>query len=60
MKKWDWTLTLFCGLLIFFWAFYIGYCAGKDVTTFTFEGLPEDAVVHMEINKGGIYEEDTH
>ena len=53
MKKWDWDylLVLFCVLMFFFSAFLLGYSAGKDTTTFSFEGLPEDAVIHFEVDK---------
>jgi hypothetical protein len=39
--------------MFFFSAFFLGYSAGKDTTSFSFEGLPEDAVIHFEVDKGG-------
>lgn len=55
MKKWDWDyiLVVFFVIMFFFFSFTLGYSAGKDVTTFSFEGLPEDAVIHFEVDKGG-------
>ena len=55
MKKWDWDYfqVLFFVLMFFFFSFTLGYSAGKDTTSFSFEGLPEDAVIHFEVDKGG-------
>ena len=55
MKKWDWDYILvFVFLMLFFWfSFFLGYSAGKDETSFSFQGLPEDAVIHFEVDKGG-------
>lgn len=55
MKKWDWDYILvFVFVMLFFWfSFFLGYSAGKDETSFCFQGLPEDAVIHFEVDKGG-------
>jgi hypothetical protein len=53
MKKWDYAILICVFLAVFLWGFLFGYSAGKDVTTFNFEGLPEDTVIHFEVDKGG-------
>ena len=54
MKKWDWDYfwVVFFVLMFFFFSFSLGYNAGKDVTSISFDGLPEDAVIHFEVDKG--------
>ena len=38
----------------FFISFYFGYSIGKETTTLSFKGLPDDTVIHFEIDKGGL------
>ena len=40
-------------ILIIMSAFSCGYFLGRDSTVVTFQGMPDDAVIHFEINKGG-------
>ena len=56
MKKWDWDYfwIVFIVLMFFFFSFSLGYSSGKDTTSFSFEGLPVDAVIHYEVDKGGL------
>lgn len=38
--------------LFFFGGALLGYHIGKDATVVTFRGMPDNAVIHMEIDKG--------
>lgn len=53
MKKRDYFIIGMCVLIFFLSAFHLGFTAGKDVTTISFTGLPDDAVIHFEVDKGG-------
>ena len=41
---------LLCALLL---GFTLGYYFGRDSTVVTFQGLPDETVIHFEVDKGG-------
>ena len=52
-RKKEWVLPVLAALIIFGLGFYIGFLCGRDTTVLTFSGMPEDAVIHVELDKGG-------
>ena len=52
-RKREWVLPLLVALIIFGIGFYIGFLSGQDTTVLKFSGMPEDAVIHVELDKGG-------
>ena len=50
MKKEGILIIIACLLA----GFLIGLLIGRDSTTLSFRGLPEDTVIHFEINKGAV------
>ena len=47
-----WLIAIVVASLLF--GFYFGYSIGKETTTLSFKGLPDDTVIHFEIDKGGL------
>ena len=52
MKKKNWVLLVVAAVMVFWIGFYTGYLASRDVTVVSFQGMPNDAVIHFEVNKG--------
>ena len=48
-------MIILCCLLIFWFGFYTGYLNGREITAVSFQGMPEDAVVHIEIDKDAVH-----
>lgn len=48
----DKVLVICILALFFFGGLLLGFHLGKDATVVTFRGMPDNAVIHMEIDKG--------
>ena len=44
-------IILLVALLITSTAFLLGFLAGRDSTVISFRGLPDNAVIHLEVDK---------
>ena len=41
-------------------SFLLGYLMGRETTVMSFRGLPDNAVIHFEVEEGGTNAENTH
>ena len=49
-------IIILAALLITGMAFILGLLAGRDTTVVSFRGLPDDAVIHFEVDKNASQE----